>query len=197
MGEATSGVILAGGGSRRMGRDKALLEIDGEKLIVRVARQLRPHVDELLISADNAAAYAFTGYPVVPDREIDQGPLCALATCLQHARHERLLITSCDVPDLPPALIEALLSAADAEVEAALLRSADGRLQPLLACYRRSALPAIEAALAAGKRRADAFLEAITVREVLWKERLWNLNTPAQLEAYLAANAQRGARLDS
>ncbi|MBW2731954.1 MAG: molybdenum cofactor guanylyltransferase [Deltaproteobacteria bacterium] len=181
-----SGVILAGGSSRRMGREKGLIPMDGEPLISLVVRQLRPHVDEVLISTDELARYAFLKLPVVPDREPDQGPLCALASSFERAAYSRLLVVSCDVPELPPTLLEALLAATnDPKTDAALIRTPDGR-QPLLACYRRSAQQAIEAALGAGKRRADAALDALCVEEIPWVDPPWNLNTPEDLEAYLA-----------
>lgn len=186
MRELVSGVILAGGASRRMGSDKALISIGDRSLIEHVRGQLAPHVDELLVSADDVERYAFLQLPVIADREPDQGPLCALATCFERAKNPRLLVVSCDVPELPTTLLAGLLAATDdPEIDAALTLTPDARRQPLLACYRRRAQAAIEAALAAGKRRADAMLDAIAIEEVPSPMALWNLNTPQELEAYL------------
>ncbi|MCS7050494.1 MAG: molybdenum cofactor guanylyltransferase, partial [Thermomicrobium sp.] len=107
---STSVAILAGGQSRRMGRDKALLDFHGEPLLGRVLRRVRPLTDDLFIVASDRPAYLQFGVPVVPDRIPDAGPLGGIYSALLSARHEYCLVLSCDLPFVDPLLLQGLLA---------------------------------------------------------------------------------------
>jgi molybdenum cofactor guanylyltransferase len=180
-------VILAGGSSRRMGRDKGLLPVHGRPLIEHVARQLIPRFAEVLVSSAAPDAYAFLGLPVVVDREHDQGPLMAIASVLEVARHDRLLVVPCDVPELPLDFLATLLDLADESVDAVVPINAEGVYEPLLAVYRRSFLAIANEALAAGERTLPRLYPHCRLRTPAMPESivLRNLNTPEEYRRYI------------
>lgn len=188
--EDAGAIILAGGASRRMGRDKALLPWNGRPLIAHIAAQLRRFTGDLLVSANDAERYAFLGAPVVPDRRPGDGPLMGLASCLAASTRELNLLVGCDMPHLALPAARALLAQAEG-CDAVVPRGPDGYAEPLFAIYRRSCLPVAEAVLARGGRRMTDLLEAVRVRRVDpaglpgdgWRR---NLNTPDDYAAALA-----------
>ena len=173
-----SAIVLAGGRSSRMGRDKALLPVGDRPMIEHIVSHLAPHFEEILISAGDSAAYEFLGRRVVPDRRPDCGPLMGVATALAASRHDVNLVVTCDVPSVSLDLVARLLRAASG-ADGAVLCSEDGYLEPLFAVYRRSILPAAEAALQRGERRIISLCDRSTVRTVPIPAggRLDNLNT--------------------
>jgi molybdenum cofactor guanylyltransferase len=184
------GILLAGGQSRRMGRDKALLPWNGQPLIAHIADQMRPCVETLIVGANDAARYAFLGLRIVPDREPGQGPLMGLASCLAASRQELNLVVGCDMPWITPPLVAALLAQA-ADHDAVVPRSAAGP-EPLCALYRQSCLPAAEALLARGARRLGDLLATVRVRWIAAEDlpgTQWqrNLNTPEDYQAACGA----------
>lgn len=172
-------IVLAGGRSRRMGTDKALLPIDGRPMIEHVVRQLEPHFAEVLVSAAEPDRYAFLGKKVVADRAPDQGPLMGIASALAESSHEVNLVTTCDAPDVPLWLAFRLLRAARG-VEAAVPCAADGRWEPLFAVYGRGTRAAMDAALAAGERRIVNAYAGMSLRrvDIPTAALVTNLNTP-------------------
>jgi len=183
---AAAAIVTAGGRSRRMGRDKAFLELDGRPLIAEVVAQLTPWLEAVLISANEPDRYAFTGLPVVPDRDPDQGPLMGIASALSASPCERNLVVACDMPHVDKALARELLAGLERS-DAVVPVDAEGHYEPLFAAYRKSAAGAMFAALAAGKRRIwDAYdgLRLERIQLAAGDEPL-NLNTPADLDAFM------------
>ncbi len=184
-----TGIILAGGASRRMGRNKALISLAGQPLVSRVVEALQPLTSEILLVTNDPAAYRFLNLPMVPDEEPGQGPLMGLYSGLRAAPGDLALAIAVDMPFLSPDILGLLLSlASDVDV---VIPRAFGRLHPLCAVYRRATcLPAIETALRQGQRRLIAFHPLVKVRvveEPLLREMspdlraLMNVNTPEEL----------------
>jgi molybdopterin-guanine dinucleotide biosynthesis protein A len=173
-----------------MGRDKALLELDGRPLIQIVVERMITVCAEVLIVSGDAAAYGGFGVPVVQDRFQDVGVLAGLHAGLEAASHELTLAVGCDMPFLKPEVLRAFAGwAAGADV--ALLRRGE-YVEPLHAAYRRACLPAIEKAIHAGKRRIISFFSEVRVRYVTLEEvkaldpqmeSFRNVNTPEEWEA--------------
>lgn len=140
-------VILAGGRSARMGRDKARLELHGRPLLTRqvaLARSLAP-VEEL-VSGRTDTDYSDFGCPVLHDRVPDASPLAGIAPALEAARAPQVLVLAVDLPQLAPAVLERILAAAG-ENRGVVPRVA-GRLEPLATLYARSAAALAGAQLA-------------------------------------------------
>lgn len=160
--EGITGLILAGGRSRRMhGSDKGLLLMRGLPLIGHVIGRLRPQVGPLLINANrNRQEYESFGFPVIADAlDGHQGPLAGLAAGLNAARTEWVLAAPCDTPFLPADLVARLATAAHAaQRPVAMARSADG-LQPLCSLVHRSLLDDLHGFLEQGQRQVRAWLE--------------------------------------
>ncbi len=182
-----SGVILAGGASCRMGRDKALLDLDGRPLIAVVAERLRTVVDEVVIAAGDNEAYAQYADRCVTDIFPGVGTLGGLHTGLHAAKHELVLVVGSDMPFLNPAVLRWFSLAADG-VDVVVFRQGEF-LEPVHAVYRKSCLPAIEEAIRSGVRRAYAFYDQVKVRYVDRTEiehldpqfrSFYNVNTPSE-----------------
>jgi molybdenum cofactor guanylyltransferase len=102
-----TGVVLAGGRSSRMGRDKALIEVDGRTLLDRALDKLEPHVQELLVIGD-PGKYGHVGPFVFADDIPGVGPLGGILTAMRYASNDRLLVLACDMPNVTPRLFEHL-----------------------------------------------------------------------------------------
>lgn len=189
-----SAIVLAGGQSSRMGRDKSQLPWHGKTLIVHIVDQLRPMVDELLISANDPMPFAGLGLPVLADREPGGGPLQGIAAGLGAARYEWLFVTGCDVPEIRQDFLRRMW-ALTAEAEVVVPVDASGRAEPLFALYRRSALPVVEHVLASGRPRIiDLFPSLRVCHPELPEGWLKNLNTPEDYAAALHASRPVGGR---
>jgi molybdopterin-guanine dinucleotide biosynthesis protein A len=154
--------IQAGGESRRMGNDKALMPFLGRPLIQRVIDRLSPIADELIVTTNNPEAYRFLGLPLFPDLAPGRGALGGLYTALNAASQPLVAVVACDMPfvcaDLLAALRDALLSS---DKDIAIPR-ANGGLEPFHAVYRReTCLPHIQTALEEDKWRVDAWFAKV------------------------------------
>jgi molybdopterin-guanine dinucleotide biosynthesis protein A len=133
-----SAVILAGGKSRRMGRDKAWLEIGGQPLLARQIATVRAAgAMEVFISGRANVDYSVFGCQVLQDRFPDAGPLAGIEAALAAATHPLLLVLAVDLPEMPPQFLR-WLTAGCAE-SSGLIPCLNGRIEPLAAVYPRSA----------------------------------------------------------
>lgn len=106
---AIGGIILCGGKSSRMGRDKGLIEFDGEPLILRSARLLRQHCQQLVISGQKTE-YKSLGLKCLPDLYANAGPLGGIASCLRTTGFHWNMVLACDMPKISGALIDFLIN---------------------------------------------------------------------------------------
>lgn len=179
-------IILAGGKSRRMGKNKAFLKVDGQSFIKVLLEKIMTF-DERLIVANDVELYKFTEATTIKDIYPDKGPLCGLYTGLQAMKGHRSLVVTVDTPLLTEALLDYLWSLGD-NVDC-VIPVVDGRRQPLCAVYNKSALPVIEEAVKRDERRVQSVLDQLKVREVTEEELqvfgdpkllLSNINTPEE-----------------
>lgn len=149
-----TGVVLCGGSSRRMGRDKALLEVDGIPMALRVAAALRSAgAAEVLAIGGDAPALALLGLDVRPDDRPGDGPLPATITALCAAKEGLVMVASCDLISPSPAAIAATVQAlVDHPGSLGAIPLVDGHRQWTHAAWRRDVLPALEAAYDRGER---------------------------------------------
>lgn len=187
-GRRGSFVVLAGGASRRMRRDKARIPVGGAPLLLRVLETGRRACLEGILVTDRPGRYADLlaeqdpgGWPLraVTDRRPGRGPLAGLEAGLAAAAESACFVAACDLPDLDPALVAGLLGALEADVPSAGAKGADayvdvgrpravvpvrdGRDQPLCAAYERRAAREATTCLDAGRSRVDAFLDRLAV----------------------------------
>lgn len=178
-----AGWVLVGGASSRMGRDKALIEIDGLPLALAAARSLAVVCESVSLVGD-PARYESLGLPVISDQHRGAGPLSGIEAALGSTRAEWNLIAACDMPSLDASLLRDLVHAASSD--ATIPQYPDGRIEPLCAVYNRRCHAIASEALAAGIRRISDFIARLTVRyvQVTDPRPFLNLNTPEDLEEY-------------
>lgn len=184
------GVILAGGKSRRMGTNKALLNWEGNPLIKTVAEKLGAVFNHTFIVANEPGLYADLKLHVFPDREIGIGPLGGIHSALLHARSEACFVVGCDMPFLDADLIRKMVSNLG-ESDAVVARL-EGRFEPLHAIYRRRVHPIAERQIRAGDHSLQRFIAALDARVIsgvelagnaAWLRSFRNINTPEELES--------------
>lgn len=181
--------LLAGGQSRRMGRDKAQLLLDGQSFQSRIAVQLAPFPERLL--SVGSGAREESGFLPVPDVFPFCGPLGGLHALLTVCRSDALLVVSCDLPLFRRELGLFLVDQLTEKDSAAVPVTRGGRVHPLCGVYRKTLLPELESRLRAGDRRVMSLLDAVSARRVplegtpfpdRW---LANINTPEDLQQLL------------
>jgi FdhD protein len=184
-----SGVILAGGKSRRMGGSpKALLSFGGRPLIEHIAETLRSVLPDCLVVTNTPELYASIGLPMVSDVFPEGGSLGGIYSGLRAAAGDAALCVACDMPFLSAPLVAHLAGrAAEADV---VVPEAGGELQTLHAVYGKACLPAMERRLRAGQLKIASVFDDVRVLRVPAAaiERFadpdvafMNLNTPEDL----------------
>ena len=158
-------VILAGGQSRRMGRDKLQLTLGGETLLTRALRRYGEVFPRVLVSVAGPEKFPELGEKRVFDRWPGAGPLAGLQAGLL-ASGEDVFLTAADMPFSSPEKA-LMLSSLCGEAEACVLTDCAGRWEPLFGFYRPSVLPMAEALLSSGRRSMGALLASVKLREVL------------------------------
>jgi len=152
------GWVLAGGASTRMGRDKALLEIDGRPLIALALDKIRAlgFTPRIAGSRPDLAAFA----PFVPDNFPGCGPLAGIEAALRASDADLHLFLPVDLPSLPVQFLRWMIRRAEGSHAAATIPVLAGRPQPLCAVYNRRLLPRLRKALEAGRFKVMTAVEA-------------------------------------
>jgi molybdopterin-guanine dinucleotide biosynthesis protein A len=185
-----SALLLAGGRSRRMGANKALLSIRGRPIIEEEARVLASTFGEILLSTNAPEDYAFLGLRAVADRFPGCGPLAGIHAGLLGASNPRVLAVACDMPFLSAAVLR-FLATVSPQADVVVPRIG-GEPEPLLAVYSRTCVRPIEESLSRGEFKITRFYESVRVHEVPEEElravdpaarSFVNVNTPEELEA--------------
>ncbi|MGH7230696.1 MAG: molybdenum cofactor guanylyltransferase [Nitrospiraceae bacterium] len=201
-----TGVLLAGGKSRRMGRDKRFLDFGGRTLVERgliVFEQLFSEI--LLVVAEPTPQLSKFGHRVITDVVPDCGSLGGLYTGLSYASHPRVFAAACDMPFLDPAVIT-LLAAFDREADVVIPQLATG-LQPMHAIYSKDCLPRLKLMMSAGNLRlhelagiAELSVQVVPEEQIRSIDPRFlsfiNVNRPADLELARKLNAGRRTRVE-
>jgi molybdopterin-guanine dinucleotide biosynthesis protein A len=179
--DSTAGFVLTGGRSSRMGRDKALLPIEGSLLVERTAERVRAAAGSVtLIGAP--ARYVHLGLPVLPDLVPDVGPIGGLQTALKNTRADWNLVVACDMPGITAAFLSDLLAAAKQLGCDCLAPRTDSGLHPLCAVYHHRTAGAIESAIQHKRFKMHDLLKSLEA--VSWPvadaSLLENVNTPLE-----------------
>lgn len=182
--------LLAGGESRRMGRNKAQLLLGGTTFQDRLAEALSDFPERLLSVGQQKLS--IPGFITVPDLLPGLGPLGALHTLLTVCRSEALVLAPCDAPLFPKELAWHLARAMTEEWDAVIPVTRDGREHPACGVYRKSILPALQAQLEMGDRRMRMLLTSVQtyrlpLADTAFPDRcLINVNTPQAYNTLLA-----------
>lgn len=182
------GMILAGGKSKRMGNNKALLQLDGRPIIGHVAQTLQQAFEHVAVVSDQGASYEFLRLPVYPDVRKDCGPLGGIHAGFLHSGAQNIFVAACDTPYISKDLIEYIIDyPTEAPVKVAWT---DDMIHPLCGLYSRTALPAIEQALERKELQVKLLLKRVGAAKVSIATDLpfyhplllRNINTPADFE---------------
>jgi molybdopterin-guanine dinucleotide biosynthesis protein A len=187
---SVSGILLAGGQSRRMGGvNKALLEIGGSRIIERTASALCHAFQEVLVITNSPDDFQFLGLPMFRDVVPGRGSLGGLYTGLRACKGDYGFLAACDMPFLSVAVIRHIANSVDGfDV---VVPRISGMLEPLHAAYSRACLPYIEALLQHESLKILNLYDKVKVREVPEEDLLAldpelrfivNVNTPEDLQ---------------
>lgn len=200
---AVRGYVLAGGGSTRFGRDKALVEFGATPLLLSIVSLLQRNTTSVAVVAHvEKYRHLAAQFEILEDRWPGEGPLGGIITALQYTAAsdpacQWNLILSCDMPFLSSDWLKFLVDRARAstpEIQVILPHSGHG-LEPLCACYHTATVDALQNIFDRGVRKVTEALKHVRTEvldESVWKrfdsaERLfWNMNTPLDF-----AEAQR------
>ena len=184
--ERVTGIVLAGGkGSRMGGVDKGLQPLRGKPMVEWVLARFTPQVSEIIINANqNVQVYAKYEHRVVSDQIGGfAGPLAGLQAGLNAAKHPLVVTVPCDSPFLPPDLVSRLIGNLG-ENDLAVAKTGD-QAHPVFALMKREVRESLEAFLASGGRKIDAWYAALKVVEVTFDDEadaFRNINTREELD---------------
>ena len=179
-------VILAGGKSRRMKEDKALLPFGSFSSLAEFQYQrLKPSFDRVYI-ASKAKKFPFQA-PLLLDRDECFSPLVALASIWENIKIDEVFILSVDTPFVSLDVIEKLYHIASKSKADAIVSSSSRGLEPLCAIYRRSSYDTIKELLKEDSHKLHILLERLDIKEVFFKEEklFMNLNCPSDYQEAL------------
>ncbi len=186
------GLVLTGGRSRRMQRDKASLAYAGRSQLERTMQLLEPRVQQVYVSirSEQRADPARAAYPHIEDLQPDLGPIGGIHAALHTHPDRAWLVLACDLPFLTGATLDHLIASRAADRLATAYRSSyDGLPEPLCAIFEPASRAAVDAWIAQGQVCPRALLAGAdtSLLEPLEPSALDNINTPEQ---YTAATAQ-------
>lgn len=183
--------IQAGGESRRMGEDKALLPFLGETLVERVMRRIAPLADELFITTNQPETYPDFQVPLCKDILPGKGALGGLFTALSVAQNPVLILVACDMPFINADLLRAQVERLHTQNADAVVPQTSQGYEPFHAVYRcEICLPAVQQALEIGERRLISWFPAVRVSAFSPEDirnydpqliSFWNINTKEDL----------------
>jgi molybdopterin-guanine dinucleotide biosynthesis protein A len=187
-----TGILLAGGKSRRMGEDKRFLHVGGQPLFERSLTILRALFSKVIVVIAQDSAPLHAEVPVVRDLVPDCGSLGGLYTGLKHASTQHVFVVACDMPFLNPQAVQYVVNVkADADI---VMAQRESGLQPMHALYSKWCLPVIEEMIGAHHLKIHelAAHSSLNVRLISKAElslvdpdgrSFLNVNTPSDLKA--------------
>ena len=183
-----TGIILAGGKSSRMGRDKGWIELNNKPLINYAIEALKPYCNELVISS-NSKEYKSLGYPVYEDKIKRCGPMGGIYSSLLHSSSRYNMVLSCDMPLISTELIKYVL---DKSIEGKLSLPVHGAnfMEPLCAVYPLEIIPHLEKFIKEGKLKLIDLVNSIPTEQIMidpskyfyHPDLFHNINRPGDLE---------------
>ncbi len=179
------GLVLAGGESRRMGQDKAALQLHGRSQVDWAFDLLSRHCERVFVSVrpGQLADPTRASHPAIVDRHEGVGPIAGIAAAQAEHPQAAWLVVACDLPFISDATIEALIAARSAQPVTAFRSTHDGLPEPLCAIYEPQSRADIEAAIAGGKHCPRKFIlqSGVPLLEQPDAAALDNVNTPDDL----------------
>jgi molybdopterin-guanine dinucleotide biosynthesis protein A len=196
-----TGVILAGGLSKRYGQNKAFLELDGIRLIDRVTAAMRNIFRQVILITNEKERYEYLGLPTIEDLIKGLGPIGGIYTGLMTISGQAGFFVACDMPFINRPLVRYMVDIKDNY--AAVVPTGAGGIEPLHAIYSQSCLGPIKELIDAQRLQVRLFYEQVSVRYVTQDEirrfvspqrALLNINTPDEFVRIQHGNKTRVKR---
>lgn len=197
-----TGVLLAGGKSRRMGQDKRFLELEGSTLL-QLSLSVMEHAfsETLVVLAEPSPDLSRLGHRVVTDLIPNCASLGGLYTGLSYASHPHIFVAACDMPFLDARVISAMVGV-DPTADVVMAKLSQG-LQPMHAVYSKRCLARLETMARDHKLKIQDIVAAQELSVRLMSEdelskidpqllSFMNVNTPADLEFARKLLSRRG-----
>lgn len=162
--KGVAGVILAGGKSTRMGRNKALLPFNGRPLIETIYRVMAELFAQVAIVTNSPDDYSFLPCPRIPDIHVGMGSLAGIHAGLVWSPEERIFVVGCDMPFLEKEVVRWL--AASSVGESSVVPCTPSGFEPLHAIYAKRILPLLDEALNSDRKRIIDLLERIEAKVI-------------------------------
>ncbi len=180
-----TGVILAGGKNSRMGSEKGLLEVEGQRIIERIIDELKQVVDEIIIISNNTT-YNYLNYKVCADIIKDCGPMSGIHSALTHSSTKKNLLISCDMPFITKDILKKIIAnSKDCDVA---IPKHDGLLEPLCAVYSKKCIKSFEECIKKEKFKLTDSFKYFVVKKInftkkeLSENEFLNINTPQEYQ---------------
>lgn len=195
--KVVTGLILAGGKSSRFGKNKALVEVGGVRLIERVIRVMGSVFQQLIIVTNTPDEYAYLELPMIEDLIKGLGPLGGLYTGLESISTEAGFFVACDMPFLSEPLIRHILEFRD-EFDV-ILPKIDWKIEALHGLYNKSCLPAIRELIDSQQYQVIRFFTKMRVKYLGEAEirkydpelkTFFNINEPRELPDNIGVEKQ-------
>ncbi|MBT3301766.1 MAG: molybdenum cofactor guanylyltransferase [Bacteroidetes bacterium] len=185
-----NGIILCGGKSSRMGKDKGLLKFDGKSLMENAISILKPYADQIIICSNNTNYKQFN-YPVIPDIIKDIGPAAGILTGLNYSNTDYNIVISCDTPFVDAALIDHLLLSHKSNFDATIPVHGQ-HVEPLVGIYSKNFIKTLNKYIKQNILKMNRILkDSINIQFVDMKDELlrnknlfFNINTPSDFDCF-------------
>jgi molybdopterin-guanine dinucleotide biosynthesis protein A len=191
-----SGLVLAGGDSRRMGRDKGTLDYRGAPQAIVLSALLAPFCNRVLVAIreEQRGTEPYASMPVIVDTEPRQGPASGLLAAARRDPRAAWLVVAADLALLTAETIAALVHGRRPEFAASAFRNPDGVIEPLCAIWEPAALHELERRAAIGEASPRLCLESIEIALVYCSDpaALVSIDTPDARTAVLGGLLRRG-----
>ena len=159
-----TGVILAGGESKRMGRDKSTLEFSGDRLIKKTVQLFKSLFPDVIVISKETDHLKDLDCPVIEDMVPDRGAMIGILTAFKNSTKEAIFVAACDMPFLNKELISYIISEGSGFDVA--LPVVAGKRHPLHGLYSRASSGPMSEALKKGKKSLNAFINSLAPEKV-------------------------------
>jgi len=182
-------VILAGGLSRRMGRDKLTLTLDGATLLESIVNRFAEEFEDVFVSVADIGKYPGIAARKIADILPGAGPISGLHAALTTLPGDGVFMSAADLPYACPRAAKRIIELSEG-YDACIVKLPDGKLEPLFGYYRKSLLPGCFDLIKSGNNRMSALISGADARFVtpeelgaLWSDKLiLNINYPEDYE---------------
>ena len=162
--ENKTGIVLAGGKSSRMGRNKALIGLGNKTLLEHAIDKLLPFCSEIIISSNDMLT---SEYKIIKDEILNSGPLSGIISCLRSASYSNCIVLSCDMPFMSGEIIKQLIIEHDSGIT---VPTTDGiHLEPVCAIYSKNIVNTLEEYCWKGNYKLHDIIEETNCKKVSFK----------------------------